>query len=50
VFAATPATSPTDEKTKDLVKTIRDERPGIERDAGVSFEVTGKTALDIDVA
>ncbi|MFD4605528.1 MMPL family transporter [Streptomyces sp. NPDC058464] len=50
VFAATPATSPTDEKTKDLVKTIRDERPGIEKDAGVSFEVTGKTALDIDVA
>ncbi|MER5787318.1 efflux RND transporter permease subunit [Streptomyces sp. NPDC001980] len=50
VFSATPATSPTDQKTKDLVKTIRDERPGIEKDAGVSFEVTGKTALDIDVA
>ncbi|MGW7542287.1 MMPL family transporter [Streptomyces sp. NPDC054770] len=50
VFAATPATSPTDQKTKDLVKTIRDERSGIEKDAGVSFEVTGKTALDIDVA
>ncbi|SOD89747.1 efflux RND transporter permease subunit [Streptomyces sp. Ag109_G2-15] len=50
VFSATPSTSPTDEKTKDLVKTIRDERPNIEQDAGVSFEVTGKTALDIDVA
>ena len=50
VFSVTPATSPTDEKTKDLVKTIRDERPGIEKTAGVSFEVTGKTALDIDVA
>ncbi|MGW5654981.1 MMPL family transporter [Streptomyces humi] len=50
VFSATPSTSPTDEKTKDLVKTIRDDRPGIEKDAGVSFEVTGKTALDIDVA
>lgn len=50
VFSATPATSPTDQKTKDLVKAIRDERPGIEKDAGVSFEVTGKTALDIDVA
>ncbi|MEU6198760.1 MMPL family transporter [Streptomyces sp. NPDC047061] len=50
VFAATPSTSPTDQKTKDLVKTIRDNRPGIEKDAGVSFEVTGKTALDIDVA
>ena len=50
VFAATPASSPTDAKTKDLVRTIRGERPGIERDAGVSYEVTGKTALDIDVA
>ncbi|MEV7978169.1 MMPL family transporter [Streptomyces sp. NPDC086519] len=50
VFSATPSTSPTDEKTKDLVKTIRADRPGIEKDAGVSFEVTGKTALDIDVA
>ncbi|MGW0336482.1 MMPL family transporter [Streptomyces sp. NPDC003011] len=51
VFSATPSTSPTDEKTKDLVKTIRDERPGIEAKAdGTSFEVTGKTALDIDVA
>ncbi|XUL93885.1 MMPL family transporter [Streptomyces galilaeus] len=51
VFSATPATSPTDQKTKDLVKTIRDERAGIEsRTDGASFEVTGKTALDIDVA
>jgi RND superfamily putative drug exporter len=50
VFAVTPATAPTDEKTKDLVQTIRDERPGIESGAGASFEVTGKTAVDIDVA
>ncbi|WP_406456988.1 MMPL family transporter [Streptomyces sp. NBC_01622] len=51
VFSATPATSPTDEKTKQLVQTIRGERPGIESQAsGASFEVTGTTALNIDVA
>ncbi|MDX5563001.1 MMPL family transporter [Streptomyces sp. ID05-04B] len=50
VFSAVPSTAPTDEKTKDLVTAIRDERPGIESNAGASFEVTGKTALDIDVA
>jgi len=51
VFAATPATSPTDEKTKQLVQTIRDERSDIESKAsGASFEVTGTTALNIDVA
>ncbi|MFJ8057194.1 MMPL family transporter [Streptomyces sp. NPDC096142] len=51
VFSATPATSPTDEKTGRLVRTIRDERAGIESGtAGASFEVTGTTALNIDVA
>jgi RND superfamily putative drug exporter len=50
VFSATPATSPTDGKTKQLVQTIRDERPGVAADAGASFEVTGTTALNIDVA
>ncbi|MCD9879717.1 MMPL family transporter [Streptomyces guryensis] len=50
VFSVTPSTAPTDEKTKDLVTAIRGERPGIESKAGASFEVTGKTALDIDVA
>ncbi|MFF4508023.1 MMPL family transporter [Streptomyces sp. NPDC001401] len=50
VFTATPTTSPTDEKTKTLVKTIRAERPGIESAADASFEVTGTTALNIDIA
>ncbi|WP_328557086.1 MMPL family transporter [Streptomyces sp. NBC_00358] len=50
VFSATPATSPTNAKTQDLVKTIRDERAGIESKADATFEVTGKTALNIDVA
>nr|WP_206326762.1 MMPL family transporter [Streptomyces sp. S3(2020)] len=50
VFTATPATSPTDDRTKTLVKTIRGERPGIESATGASFEVTGTTALNIDIA
>ncbi|MCX4763473.1 MMPL family transporter [Streptomyces sp. NBC_01275] len=50
VFSATPSTSPTDEKTKDLVQLIRDERSGIEAKAGAHYEVTGSTALNIDVA
>ncbi|MFK0284981.1 MMPL family transporter [Streptomyces sp. NPDC090499] len=50
VFTATPSTSPTDERTKTLVKTIRGERPAIESAAGASFEVTGTTALNIDIS
>ncbi|MFJ4278400.1 MMPL family transporter [Streptomyces massasporeus] len=50
VFSAVPATAPTDEKTKDLVTTIRDERPGIESGTGASYEVTGTTALNIDIS
>ncbi|NUP44839.1 MAG: MMPL family transporter [Streptomyces sp.] len=50
VFTATPSTSPTDEKTKTLVKTIRAERPAVETAADASFEVTGTTALNIDIA
>ncbi|MEU6251334.1 MMPL family transporter [Streptomyces sp. NPDC047043] len=50
VFTATPSTSPTDEKTKTLVKTIRGERPAIDSASGVTFEVTGTTALNIDIA
>ncbi|MGW6007914.1 MMPL family transporter [Streptomyces sp. NPDC055210] len=51
VFTATPSTSPTDARTKDLVKAIRGERADIEAKAdGASFEVTGTTALNIDIA
>ncbi|WP_034215722.1 MMPL family transporter [Actinoplanes subtropicus] len=50
IFSAIPATSPTDEKTKDLVQAIRDERPGVAARAGATFEVTGSTAVNIDVA
>ncbi|MFJ9562344.1 MMPL family transporter [Streptomyces fuscichromogenes] len=50
VFTATPSTSPSDDRTKTLVKTIRGERPAVESAAGASYEVTGTTALNIDVA
>ncbi|MFI6982791.1 MMPL family transporter [Embleya sp. NPDC050154] len=50
VFRATPSTSPTDEKTKDLVETIRRGRAAVQKQASATFEVTGTTALNIDIA
>ena len=51
VFTATPSTGPTDERTKTLVTTIRDARPATEASAGgATFEVTGTTALNIDIS
>ncbi|MFG2798460.1 MMPL family transporter [Streptomyces pseudovenezuelae] len=50
VFSVVPSTAPTDEETKDLVTTIRGERPGVESATGATFEVTGTTALNIDIS
>ncbi|WP_329229480.1 MMPL family transporter [Streptomyces canus] len=50
VFSVVPSTAPTDEKTKDLVTAIRAERPGIESETGATYEVTGTTALNIDIS
>ncbi|HEX6354640.1 MMPL family transporter [Actinophytocola sp.] len=50
VFSAVPTTSPTDEQTKSLVNLIRAERGALERTTGATFEVTGMTAVNIDVA
>lgn len=50
VFSVVPSTAPTDEKTKDLVTAIRGERPGIEAETGATYEVTGTTALNIDIS
>ncbi|MFE2868047.1 MMPL family transporter [Embleya sp. NPDC059259] len=50
VFRATPSSSPTDQRTKDLVEAIRRDRPAVEKQASATFEVTGTTALNIDVA
>ncbi|GAA2564970.1 MMPL family transporter [Streptomyces lienomycini] len=50
LFSAVPATAPNDEHTKDLVQTIRAKRSGLESGTGAVFEVTGSTAMNIDVA
>ncbi|WP_433472449.1 MMPL family transporter [Spirillospora sp. CA-142024] len=50
VLSAVPSTSPTDARTRDLVERIRAERPRVEAAAGVDYEVTGTTAVNIDVA
>ncbi|MGW6025185.1 MMPL family transporter [Streptomyces sp. NPDC055099] len=51
MFTAVPAAAPTDQKTKDLVHGIRGDRPAIEATTqGATFEVTGSTAMNIDMA
>ncbi|WP_405809080.1 MMPL family transporter [Streptomyces sp. NBC_01520] len=50
VFSAVPATGPNDETTKDIVHTIRGERSATESSTGTTFEVTGSTAMNIDIA
>ncbi|CAM5678638.1 MMPL family transporter OS=Streptomyces alboniger OX=132473 GN=CP975_14590 PE=4 SV=1 [Streptomyces alboniger] len=50
LVSAVPATGPNEERTKDLVQSIRSERAGLEADTGAGFEVTGSTAMNIDVA
>ncbi|MEV2254336.1 MMPL family transporter [Streptomyces sp. NPDC050147] len=51
MFTAVPAAAPTDQKTKDLVHGIRGDRSGIESTTqGATFEVTGTTAMNIDMA
>ncbi|MDT7843228.1 MMPL family transporter [Streptomyces justiciae] len=50
LFSAVPATGPNDEKTQDLVHSIRAERAALERETDATFKVTGSTAMDIDVA
>ncbi|MCL7428878.1 MMPL family transporter [Streptomyces sp. YS415] len=50
VLSVVPATSPTDERTKDLVTTIRGERPAVAQETGATFDVTGTTALNIDIS
>jgi RND superfamily putative drug exporter len=50
VFSVVPSTSPSDQKTVDLVNTIRAERADLTQGAGATYLVTGATASDIDSA
>lgn len=46
----TPSSSPNSEQTKDLVANIRNAEPGVQASDGVSYGVTGQTALELDVS
>jgi len=46
----TPSSSPNSEQTKDLVANLRDAEPGVLASDGVSYGVTGQTALELDVS
>ncbi|WP_369030296.1 MMPL family transporter [Streptomyces adonidis] len=48
IFSATPSTAPTDERTVDLIHTLRDDRPAIEQATDATFMVSGSTAGNID--
>ncbi|WP_406010566.1 MMPL family transporter [Streptomyces sp. NBC_00637] len=50
LLSVVPATGPNDEHTKDVVRTLRSERAALERGTGATFEITGSTAMNIDVA
>ncbi|HEU5027317.1 MAG TPA: MMPL family transporter [Spirillospora sp.] len=50
ILTVMPATGPTDARTADLVHAIRAERPALERQTGATYQVTGSTASDIDMA
>ncbi|MET8040647.1 MMPL family transporter [Micromonospora sp. NPDC005215] len=50
ILTAVPSTGPNDERTEDLVVALRAARPGVEAAAHVRYEITGTTALDIDMA
>ncbi|MET7776511.1 MMPL family transporter [Streptomyces mirabilis] len=45
-----PDSAPSDPATKTLVNTIRDDRAAIVRDTGATVQVTGSTAVSVDVA
>ncbi|MFF1738340.1 MMPL family transporter [Streptomyces mirabilis] len=45
-----PDSAPSDPATKTLVNTIRDKRAAILRDTGATVQVTGSTAVSVDVA
>ncbi|MCT9075172.1 MMPL family transporter [Streptomyces fulvoviolaceus] len=48
IFTATPTTAPDDERTIDLIHTLRGDRPAIEKATDATFMVSGSTAGNID--
>jgi putative drug exporter of the RND superfamily len=49
-FDAVPSTSPTDEATKDLVRDLRTARSQFTEGTGATYQVTGTTAINIDLS
>ncbi|WP_066913716.1 MMPL family transporter [Millisia brevis] len=50
LFDAVPSTAPTDEATKDLVNSLRNDRSEITAGTGATFTLTGTTAINIDLS
>jgi len=50
MFQVVPSTSPTDEATKDLVRDLRAARPEFTAGTAATFQITGTTAVNIDLA
>ncbi|WP_157475254.1 MMPL family transporter [Parafrankia sp. EUN1f] len=50
LLTVVPATGPSDAATADLVHAIRGERSAVESATGATFQVTGTTAVNIDMA
>ena len=50
LLTAVPSTGPADARTADLVETLRAARPAVEAAGRLRYEITGATALDIDMA
>ncbi|MBA8816418.1 RND superfamily putative drug exporter [Microbacterium halimionae] len=50
VLSVTPKSSPSSTATADLVSTLRDLAPAFEKENGFTFEVTGQTALGVDIS
>ncbi|MGW1024782.1 MMPL family transporter [Streptomyces sp. NPDC002577] len=48
ILSVTPATDPQDERTSELIHTLRDDRPAIEKATDATFMVSGSTAANID--
>ncbi|MFE1960884.1 MMPL family transporter [Streptomyces sp. NPDC059479] len=48
ILSVTPATDPQDERTSELIHTLRADRPAIEKATGATFMVSGSTAANID--
>ncbi|WBQ07915.1 MMPL family transporter [Kribbella sp. CA-293567] len=50
ILTAVPSTGPTDERTENLVGNLRTARAVVEAAEQIGYEITGTTALDIDMA